>query len=44
MNAKRGYVPEDEKNFSAEAIQVMQKASRPVPLVFFALCVTVRSF
>jgi hypothetical protein len=30
MNAKRGYVPEDEKNFSAEAIQVMQKASRHI--------------
>ena len=30
MNAKRGYVPEDEKNFSVEAIQVMQKASRHI--------------
>ena len=30
MNAKRGYVPEDDKNFSAEAIQVMQKASRHI--------------
>ena len=30
MNAKRGYVPEDEKNFSADAIQVMQKASQHI--------------
>ncbi len=30
MNAKRGYVPEDERNFSAEAIQTMQTASRHI--------------
>ena len=30
MNARRGYVPEDERNFSAEAIQIMQTASRHV--------------
>ena len=30
MNAKRGYVPEDERNFSPEAIQTMQTASRHV--------------
>ena len=27
MNAKRGYVPEDERNFSPEAIRIMKKAS-----------------
>ena len=27
MNAKRGYVPEDEKNFSEEAIGILRKAS-----------------
>ena len=27
MNAKRGYVPEDERNFAPEAIRTMQKAS-----------------
>ena len=30
MNAKRGYVPEDEKNFAPEAIHTMQIASRHV--------------
>ena len=30
MNAKRGYVPEDEQNFSTEAIHTMQTASRHV--------------
>ena len=30
MNAKRGYVPEDEKNFSAEAILTMRTASRHI--------------
>lgn len=30
MNAKRGYVPEDEINFSPEAVCTMQKASRHV--------------
>lgn len=30
MNAKRGYLPEDEKNFSSEAIKRMQTASRHV--------------
>ena len=30
MNAKRGYVPEDEQNFSPEAIHTMQTASRHV--------------
>ena len=29
-NAKRGYVPEDDKNFSRETIRTMQKASRHV--------------
>ncbi|MBR5047322.1 MAG: DUF434 domain-containing protein [Eubacterium sp.] len=27
MNAKRGYVPDDERNFSAEAIEILRKAS-----------------
>ena len=30
MNAKRGYVPEDERNFSADAVCVMQTAARHV--------------
>jgi len=30
MNAKRGYVPEDERNFSPEAIHTLQTASRHV--------------
>ena len=30
MNAKRGFVPEDEKNFSPEAIEKMRTASRHV--------------
>ena len=30
MNAKRGYVPEDERNFSLEAVHTMQTASRHV--------------
>ena len=30
MNAKRGYVPEDERNFAPEAIHTMQIASRHV--------------
>ena len=30
MNAKRGYLPEDERNFSLEAIHTMQTASRHV--------------
>ena len=30
MNAKRGYVPEDEKNFSPESIRRLQTASRHV--------------
>ena len=30
VNAKRGYVPEDESNFSPEAIRTMQTASRHV--------------
>ena len=30
MNAKRGYVPEDERNFSPEAIETMKTASRHV--------------
>ena len=30
MNAKRGYVPEDERNFAPEAIHIMQTASRQV--------------
>ena len=27
MNAKRGYVPEDEQNFSSEALETMRTAS-----------------
>ena len=30
MNAKRGYVPEDERNFAPEAIYTLHKASRQV--------------
>ena len=30
MNAKRGYVPEDEKNFSTAALETMRTASRHV--------------
>ena len=30
MNAKRGYVPEDDKNFSHEAIAKLKTASRHV--------------
>ena len=30
MNAKRGFVPEDERNFSPEALEVMRKASRHI--------------
>ena len=30
MNAKRGYVPEDEKNFSASALETMRIASRHI--------------
>ena len=30
MNAKRGFVPEDERNFSPEAIRIMYKASRHI--------------
>ena len=30
MNAKRGYVPEDERNFSPAAIQIMKTASRHI--------------
>ena len=30
MDAKRGYVPEDERNFSKEAIAVLQTASRHI--------------
>lgn len=30
MNAKRGYVPEDERNFAPEAIHIMQTSSRHV--------------
>ena len=30
MNAKRGYVPEDEQNFSPAAIEKMRTASRHV--------------
>lgn len=30
MNAKRGFVPEDEKNFSMEAINLMRTASRHI--------------
>ena len=30
MNAKRGYVPEDERNFSKEALETMRTASRHI--------------
>ena len=30
MNAKRGYVPEDEQNFSTAAIEKMRTASRHI--------------
>ena len=30
MNAKRGYVPEDERNFSPAAIQIMKTSSRHI--------------
>ena len=30
MNARRGYVPGDERDFSPEAIGIMRKASRHV--------------
>ena len=30
MNAKRGYVPEDERNFSPNAIKRMKNASRHI--------------
>ena len=30
MNAKRGYVPEDERNFSPEAVSVLRTASKHV--------------
>ena len=30
MDAKRGYVPEDERNFSSEAIEIMRTASRHI--------------
>ena len=30
MNARRGCVPEDEKNFSTEAIEILRKASRHI--------------
>ena len=30
MDAKRGFVPEDERNFSSEAIEIMKTASRHV--------------
>ena len=30
MNAKRGYVPEDDRNFSADAVETMRMASRQI--------------
>lgn len=30
MNAKRGYVPEDDANFSKQAVETLRKASRHV--------------
>ena len=30
MNAKRGYFPEDERNFSPDAIKRMKNASRHI--------------
>ena len=30
MDAKRGYVPEDDRNFSPEAIEIIRTASRHI--------------
>ena len=30
MNAKRGYVPEDDRYFSADAVETMRMASRQI--------------
>ena len=30
MDAKRGFVPDDERNFSPEAIDIMKTASRHI--------------
>ena len=30
MNAKRGYVPEDERNFSVSSLETMRTASRHI--------------
>ena len=30
MNAKRGYVPEDDRNFSPASVEAMRKASRHI--------------
>lgn len=30
LNARRGYVPDDERNFSPEAIEILRRASRHV--------------
>ena len=30
MNAKRGYVPEDDRNFLPEALKTLQTASRRI--------------
>ncbi|MCR5007066.1 MAG: DUF434 domain-containing protein, partial [Oribacterium sp.] len=30
MNAKRGYVPEDDRNFSEDAVKDMRSASRHI--------------
>ena len=30
LNARRGYVPDDERNFSSEAIEILRRASRQV--------------
>ena len=32
MNAKRGYVPEDERNFSTSALETMRIASRHIQI------------
>ncbi len=40
MNAKRGYVPEDEQNFSPAAIEKMRTASRHICYLIVLLCIT----
>ena len=35
MNAKRGYVPEDDRNFSPEAVSTLKTTSRHVVYLIF---------